>query len=115
MTLQSVIPFPRHRSIPEQVSFNRRELNQIMSLYGRMVAAGEWRDYRISCRQDSSVFAVFRGAAESPLYRIEKRPDHCAGRQLYSVSGMNGEFLKGGAELDSVLRILDCKPVRSID
>jgi len=101
--------------MPEQVSFNRRELNEIMSLYSRMVAAGEWRDYRISCRDDASVFAVFRGTAEYPLYRIEKRPGFHAGRPLYRVSSMSGQILKGGQELGTVLRVLDRKRIRSVD
>jgi len=79
------------------------------------VAAGEWRDYRISCRDDASVFAVFRGTAEYPLYRIEKRPGFHAGRPLYRVSSMSGQILKGGQELGTVLRVLDRKRIRSVD
>src|SRR5581483_7356817 len=30
-----------------QVTFSRRELRRILDLYGRKVAAGEWRDYAI--------------------------------------------------------------------
>src|SRR5213079_1136636 len=58
----------------EIVFFERRELTRLLSLYGRMVAAGEWRDYAIDGLSESAVFSVFKRSSESPLYRIEKRP-----------------------------------------
>ena len=74
MTVQTpnLIPLP-HRT-PEEVMFDRQELGAILTLYGRMVAAGEWRDYGISRLREVAVFSVFRRATENPLYRIEKRP-----------------------------------------
>src|SRR5262249_15991585 len=59
---------------PARVTFDRRELNRIFGLYGRKVAAGEWRDYAIDFLKDRAVFSVFRRAAEVPVYRIEKSP-----------------------------------------
>ena len=58
-----------------RVTFDRRELNRIFSLYGRKVAAGEWRDYAIDFLKDRAVFSVFRRASEVPIYRIEKSPE----------------------------------------
>ncbi|MEN8891834.1 MAG: DUF2794 domain-containing protein, partial [Planktotalea arctica] len=73
MTDQS--PIPMHPSpSPQQIAFHRTELSVILSLYGRMVAAGEWRDYGISCLREVAVFSIFKRTAENPLYRIEKRP-----------------------------------------
>ena len=72
MTIQAPTPFPFGQS--QQVAFHRTELAVILGLYGRMVAAGEWRDYGISCLTDFAVFSVFRRTAATPLYRIEKRP-----------------------------------------
>src|SRR5262249_30425490 len=57
-----------------RVTFDRRELNRIFGLYGRKVAAGEWRDYAIDFLRDRAVFSVFRRASEVPIYRIEKHP-----------------------------------------
>ncbi len=114
MTFQSVTPFPQHRRIPEQVSFDRREMAEIMSLYGRMVAAGEWRDYGITCLRDSAVFAVFQRTAESPLYRIEKRPKLKGRRQQYALRGLNGQILKRGAELKAILRDLERTLIRAV-
>lgn len=99
----------------EQVAFHRTELSVILSLYGRMVAAGEWRDYGISCLREVAVFAVFRRTAETPLYRIEKRPKLRMKQGLYAVVGTDGQILKRGHDLKSVLRVLERKLIRAID
>ena len=99
---------------PEQVNFHRTELAPILTLYGRMVAAGEWRDYGISGLREVAVFSVFRRAAENPLYRIEKRPKMRLRQGQYAVLGMNGQVLKRGDDLKQVLRVLERKLIRSI-
>ncbi len=96
------------------VSLHRLELNIILDLYGRMVAAGEWRDYGISMLKDVAIFSIFRRAAEHPIYRIEKRP-RLKGRQgQYCVIGMDGQILKRGDDLKTVLRILEKKLIRAV-
>ncbi len=87
MTIQTPTSFPAPHRLPEQVMFDRRELGLILALYGRMVAAGEWRDYGISSLRDVAIFSVFRRSAETPLYRIEKRPKLRLRQGLYSVIG----------------------------
>lgn len=87
----------------------------ILSLYGRMVAAGEWRDYGISHLKDVAIFSAFRRTAEHPVYRIEKRPK-LAGRQgKYIVMAMDGQILKRGDDLRAVLRVLERKLIRVVD
>lgn len=90
-------------------------MGAILAIYGRMVAAGEWRDYGISCLREVAVFSVFRRTAENPLYRIEKRPKLRARQQLYAVIGMDGQVLKRGADLKAVLRVLERKLIRPVD
>ena len=111
MTVQPLIP---PSPAPEVVSFDRQELGVILSLYGRMVAAGEWRDYGMSFLRDLSVFSVFRRAAENPLYRIEKRPRLRAAQGMYAVVGMDGQVLKRGHDLPTVLRVLERKLIRPV-
>jgi len=102
------------QAAPIQVSFDRRELGVILSVYGRMVAAGEWRDYGISCLRDAAVFSVFRRTAEHPLYRIEKRP-RLRGRQgQYALIGPGGQVLRRGHDLRGVLQTLERKLIRSV-
>jgi hypothetical protein len=100
---------------PEQVSFDRRELGAILSLYGRMVALGEWRDYGISALRELAVFSVFRRTAENPLYRIEKRPKLRHRQGMYAVVAMDGQVLRRGHDLAAVLRVLERKLIRPIE
>jgi hypothetical protein len=93
--------------LPAQVTFTRRELNRILDLYGRKVAAGEWRDYAIDFLKDRAVFSVFRRASESPLYRIEKNPKLARKQGAFSVISATGLIVRRGPELDRVLRAID--------
>ena len=99
----------------ETVHFQRQELSAILGLYGRMVAAGEWRDYAMGAARDLAVFSVFRRTAETPLYRIEKRPRLRARQQMYQVVAMDGRILKRGNDLRAVLRVLERTLIRSVD
>ncbi len=87
----------------------------ILGLYGRMVAAGEWRDYGISSLRDVAIFSVFRRTAENPLYRIEKRPKLRLKQGQYAVIGMDGQVLKRGNDLRQVLRVLERKLIRAVE
>ena len=92
-----------------RVTFDRRELNRIFGLYGRKVAAGEWRDYAIDFLRDRAVFSVFRRTSEVPLYRIEKDPRLARKQGMYSVISATGLILRRGQELDRVLLVIDRK------
>ena len=93
-----------------QVTFDRRELDRILGLYGRMVAAGEWRDYAIDFLKDRAVFSVFRRSSEVPIYRIEKNPRLARRQGAYSVVSATGLIVRRGHELERVLRALDKAP-----
>ena len=113
MTVQPPIPF--RPQADAQVAFDRPELNRIMQLYGRFVAAGEWRDYGMSFLSDVAIFAIFRRTAETPLYRIEKRPKLRGKQGQYAVIGAEGQVLKRGHDLAGVLRVLERKLIRPVD
>jgi hypothetical protein len=89
------------------VTFSRRELDRLLHLYGRKVAAGEWRDYAIDFLRDRAVFSVFRRSSEVPLYRIEKSPRLARRQGAYSVISATGLIVRRGHELDRVLRAID--------
>jgi len=89
------------------VTFERRELRRILGLYGRKVAAGEWRDYAIDFLKDRAVFSVFRRSSEVPIYRIEKKPRLARRQGVYSVISATGLIVRRGHELDRVLRAID--------
>ena len=89
------------------ISFDRRELAQLLGMYGRKVAEGEWRDYAIDMLREKAVFSVFRRASEYPLYRIEKDPRLARRQGAYSVIASTGLILKRGHDLKKVLRVID--------
>ena len=98
---------------PPRVSFDRRELNTLLNLYGRRVAEGEWRDYAIDFHKDRAIFSVFRRTSEAPLYRIEKQPRLERRQGAWSVVSAAGLILKRGNDLSRVLAVID-KPLRVV-
>lgn len=97
----TVHPFPSPSS--PQIGFDRAELKRIVDLYGRMVAAGLWRDYAIEFTGDSAAFWAFRRTAERPEYRIEKRPALRGRQGMWALIGEHGMVLKRGHDLSPVL------------
>jgi hypothetical protein len=100
-------PGEKPPAVAARVTFDRRELSCIFVVYGRKVAAGEWRDYAIDFLKDRAVFSVFRGTSEMPIYRIEKQPRMSRRQGVYSVISATGLILRRGQELDPVLRAID--------
>jgi hypothetical protein len=97
-----VAPLPlSNRALP--VAFDRRELNRILDLYGRMVAAGKWRDYALDFERDVAIFSAFRRAAERPEFRIEKRPALRMRQGMWALLSEGGAVLRRGNELNAVL------------
>jgi len=111
----TVTPFPVHAVRPAQVGFTREELQRILDLYGRMVSAGEWRDYAMDFDRDAAVFSAFRRAAERPIARIEKRPALRSKQGRWALVGEAGQVLKRGHELPGVLSPLERKLLKIVD
>ena len=109
-----VAPFPTGRDRRLIASFDRREWTRILDLYGRMVAAGHWRDYAIRMSADSAVFAAFRRSAERPEIRIEKHPQLRLRQGAFALVGAHGQILKRGQELPAVLAPLERRLLRLV-
>jgi hypothetical protein len=109
----NVIAFPGSR--PLQVGFDRLELQRILDVYGRMVAAGQWRDYAMDFSRDAASFAAFRRAAERPQARIEKRPALRGKQGMWTLFGEAGQVLKRGHELAGVLVPLERKLLKVVE
>ena len=95
------------------ITFSRQEIHKILEVYGRRVAAGEWRDYAIDHQRERAVFSIFRRTAEMPLYRIVKQPKLARRQGAYSLVTATGMILKRGHDLQNVLRAIDT-PVRLV-
>lgn len=109
----TIVAFPGR--ISSQVGFERLEMQRILDLYGRMVAAGEWRDYAIDFGRDMACFAAFRRAAERPQVRIEKRPSLRSRQGMWTVYGEAGQVLKRGHELLGVLAPLERRLLKLVE
>ncbi len=94
---------------PSQTAFNRQELAQILSIYGRMVSAGHWKDYAMDFLPDRAIFSVYRKASEHALYQIIKTPALRQKQGQFSVVAPGGLILKRGHELKAVLKVFDKK------
>jgi len=103
MASETSQPAPRQA----RVFFERRELDRLLRLYGRMVAVGEWRDYAIDGLSESAVFSVYRRASERPLYQVEKRPALARKQGAWAILGEGGMILRRGHDLEQLLRFFD--------
>ena len=110
-----VTPFPANGQRPGQIGFDRIELTRILDLYGRMVAAGHWRDYAIDLGRDAAVFAAFRRAAERPEYRIEKHPALRQRQGMWALVGEAGQVVKRGHELGPVLAPVEWRLMKLVE
>ncbi|RZF63940.1 DUF2794 domain-containing protein [Sphingomonas populi] len=111
----TVTPFPQPPGKPLQIGFDRPELNRILDLYGRMVAAGHWRDYAIDLGGDAAVFSCFRRTAERPEFRIEKRPALRNKQGMWALVGEQGVVLKRGHELGPVLAPVERRLMKLVE
>lgn len=109
-----VAPFPGPRDRRQIATFDRLELQRILDLYGRMVAAGHWRDYALSIDPDVAIFAAFRRTSERPEVRIEKRPSLRLKQGAFSLVGEHGAVLKRGQELNNILAPIERRLMRLV-
>ncbi len=108
----AVLPFPQRA--PLQIAFTRAELIRILDLYGRMVAAGQWRDYAMDFARDMASFSAFRRTAERPQMRVEKRPALRHRQGMWTLFGEHGQALKRGHELAGVLAPMERRLLKTV-
>ena len=109
-----VTPFPASGRLA-QVAFERPELMRILDLYGRMVAAGHWKDYAIDFGREAAIFSAFRRTAERPEFRIEKRPALRHRQGMWALVGEHGAVLKRGQDLGPVLAPVERKLMKLVE
>jgi hypothetical protein len=110
-----ITPFPIHAQRALQVGFERTELQRILDLYGRMVAAGMWRDYAMDFTREAASFCAFRRASERPQALIVKQPALRGKQGMWALYGELGQVLKRGHELAGVLVPLERKLLKVVD
>jgi hypothetical protein len=112
--LSVVAPFPGKWDRRPIATFVRKELQRILDLYGRMVAAGHWRDYALRIDPDVAVFAAYRRHSERPEIRIEKCPALRLKQGAFALVGEHGTVLKRGHELTLILAPLERRLMRLV-
>ena len=110
----NVTPLPIQRP-GAQIAFDRPELMRILDLYGRMVAAGLWRDYAMDFEHEAATFSAFRRAAERPEFRIVKRPSLRMRQGMWALIGEAGATLKRGHDLASILAPVERRLLKIVD
>lgn len=110
-----VTPFPAGGRAPLQVGFDRLELSRILDLYGRMVAAGHWRDYAIDLGREAAIFSAFRRATERPEFRVEKRPALRSRQGMWALVGEAGQVVRRGHELGPVLAPVERRLMKLVE
>lgn len=109
-----IAPFPRRGDRRPIATFERRELSRILDLYGRMVAAGHWRDYALKIDPDVAVFAAYRRHSERPEIRIEKRPALRLKQGAFALIGEHGSVLRRSHELAPLLAPIERRLMRLV-
>jgi hypothetical protein len=113
--LSVIAPFPSAWNRRPIATFDRQELQRILDLYGRMVAAGHWKDYALRIGDpEVAVFAAFRRHSERPEVRIEKRPALRLKQGAFALIGEHGAVLKRGHDLAGVLAPLERRLMRLV-
>ena len=113
-TTNVIVASTGNPSKPSQISFDRRELDAILRIYGFQVAAGAWRDYSIDHLKDRALFCVYRKAHEAPLFTIEKMPARARRQGAYAVIDARGTTVKRGHEIAQVLKVFE-KSLRLVE
>ena len=104
----SVTPLPKHAP-PVNIAFQRAEMSSILDVYGRLVMAGEARDYAVGMYRDQAVFAIYSRHAERPTWRVVKTPALAQAQGAYAVHGSQDQILKRGRDLHQVLKVFETR------
>ena len=98
----------------KQNFFSKEELNLILSLYGKGVSSGQWKDYAIDSSRDETIFSIYRHASEMPIFKITK--NHMCKRvdERWTVKSTSGEILKRNKNLNHLLRYFKQKKLKLV-
>jgi len=103
--MSQVIRLAEHRPAPRHVFFTRAEINLLLSLYSRRVAAGEWRDYAIDHRPGVALFSMFRHSHDHPLYAVVKFLNRDRSIDYRVMTG--GRKIKQSKDLAEALAVIE--------
>ena len=94
--------------------FSKEELNLILSLYGKGVSSGKWKDYAIDASKDETIFSIYRHSSEMPLFKITKNHKSNRVDEKWTVKSNSGEILKRNKNLNHLLRYFKQKKLKLV-
>jgi len=103
----------KNKNFKEELFFNKKELGEILNIYGAMVSKGEWKDYAIFINQNVVGFDIYRKATEKPLFQIIKNLKSKVG-QKYLLKDQSGKIIKYSSELKNIITVLNKRNLRLI-
>ena len=103
-----------NQKFEEEKFFNKKELGEILNLYGSMVSVGEWKDYAIFINKNIVGFNIYRKATENPLYQIIKNLSFKSRNHKYSIRDQAGSILKKSNQLKNILEVIKSKKLKSV-
>ena len=102
-----------NKNFKDEIFFNKKELGEILNIYGSMVSKGEWKDYAIFINKNVVGFDIYRKATEKPLFQIIKNLKSKIG-QKYQLKDQQRKIIKNSDELKNIISILNKKNLRLI-
>ncbi len=103
----------RNQNFKNDIFFNKKELGEILNIYGTMVSKGVWKDYAIFINKNVVGFDIYRKATEKPLFQIIKNLKSQSG-QKYQLKDQHGTIIKNSNELKNIISVLHKKNLRLI-
>lgn len=104
-TVVSLAEYKRasRQSLPD-ICFNKRELDQLLTVYSRRVMSGEWKDYAIRPDPTMAAFMIYRNNSRQPAFTVIKRL--LSGDKTEFIVFHGRERLKRSNSLDDALSVL---------
>ena len=95
-------------------TFNKNELNLILSIYGRNVAQGIWKDYAIDHAKDFAIFSIYRNTFEKVFLSIKKNSSKFKKQRKFALYDANQKKIKDSDILTDIINQLRNKKIRVV-
>ena len=70
--MSKIYPFSQYIKVKEKVTFSKKDLISIISIYSEKVSNGIWKDYSINFEDNYAEFSIYKHTHASPEFSIIK-------------------------------------------
>ena len=99
--MSKIYHFSKYIKEKEKVTFSKKDLNSIISIYSQKVANGVWKDYSINFEKNYAEFSIYKHSLASPEFSIIKNR-----KKIFSIYSRKQE-LKRSRYIKDVLNVLE--------